>query len=272
MTIRIWHQSHTVLEDVPDYAATLKRHVDKVKGADTEVVMNGMKPGTFTTEYPGKDLAYTALYTMHNVQWLVNAVRAERGGFDAYAMATFPNPRIEVARTLVDIPVTGYGEGCAHLACMYGRRFGVLNFIPEAVVLYQSQLEGYGLGQRLAGVRQAGVTFNEVAAGFREPGPVIDKFLETARGFIRDTGCDVIIPGEMVLNVFLIDNGITRVDDVPLIDGMGAVVKLTEMMVELRRLSGMEASRHGFFNARPPAGRFEEICRFYGLEGLLDPD
>ncbi len=92
---------------------------------------------------------------------------------------------------------------------------------------------------RCAGIRQTGLKFDDVVAGFEQPGPVIDRFREAARGLIA-AGADVIIPGEIPMNVLLAGEGVHRVDDVPVIDCLGVTLKMTEMMVELKASTGLE--------------------------------
>jgi allantoin racemase len=267
--MRIWHQSFTVLEDLPAYAETLKKHVAKIARPDTEVVFHGQRKGTYPSDYPGDDLAYSYLYWMHGNQWVAGALKAQQQGFDAYAMCTMPNPMIREIRTLVDIPVTGYGESAAHVACLLGQRFGVMTFIEQLVPLYQDRFRSYGLSERLAGVAHTGFGFRDVLAGYSDPGPLIERFQTAARAMIRNTGADVLIGGSMPLSVLLATHGISRVDDVPVVDGLAATIKMAEMMVDLRRNSGLTASRHGWFNAAPPSKRIDEVMRFYHIEHLI---
>jgi hypothetical protein len=79
-------------------------------------------------------------------------------------------------------------------------------------------------------------------------------------------GADVLIPGEAVLCVLLASQGVSRVDDVPVVDALAATVKMAEALVDLRRITGLEVSRKGPFNAAPPRGRVAELLRFYGLD------
>src|SRR2546421_3491 len=108
--MRIWHQSLTVLEDVPDYAARMQRHIGAIVGPDTEVVLHGLLPGTYPANYPGDDIGYAFLFAMHSLQWPVQALNAQHAGFDAFAMCTLPDPMLREVRTIVDIPVVGGGE------------------------------------------------------------------------------------------------------------------------------------------------------------------
>jgi hypothetical protein len=42
-----------------------------------------------------------------------------------------------------------------------------------------------------------------VLGGYGNPAPVIEKFQEAARRVIKETGADVIIPGEVPLNLLM---------------------------------------------------------------------
>jgi hypothetical protein len=85
---------------------------------------------------------------------------------------------------------------------------------------------------------------------------------------VRDTGADVVIPGEVPMNLLLASNGINRVDDVPLIDSLACTMKMAELMVELRQSTGIAHSRHGWFNAMPDPERVAQVAGFYGLDRL----
>jgi allantoin racemase len=266
--MKIWHQSFTVLEDLPAYRDAMAAHVRKVVRPDTEVEMHGQLPGTYPSNYPGTDLSFLALGSLHSLQWILRAVEAERSGFDAYAMATIPNPLIREIRTIVDIPVVGYGEASYHVASMLGRRFGVLVFIDRMAPLLEDHIAGHGLATRCIGVRPSGLSFQQVLAGYTTPGPVIERFQESARNLIRD-GADVIIPGEMPLNVLLAINGVKNVDGVPILDGLAVTMKLAEAFADLHKSIGFSHTRHGFFGERPADARLDQVLSFYGLDKLM---
>jgi Asp/Glu/hydantoin racemase len=260
--MRIWHQSFIVLEDVPSYTDRVRRHIDRVKRPDTVVDLHGPMSGTYSTEYPGVDFAYSFLFGMHSLQWPAAALTAQREGYDAFAMCTIIDPLYREIKTIVDIPVVAAGETCFHVASMHGQRFGLMLFMDRVIPRYAQLIEWCGLSGRCAGIRPTGLQFNDVTKGFDKPGPVIDKFRESARAMIA-AGADVIIPGEIPMNVLLASEGVHRIDDVPVIDCLGVTLKMTEMMVELKALTGLSHSRHGWHNAAPPAGRVAEVMDFY---------
>lgn len=268
MAMRIWHQSFTVLEDLPAYADAMKVHAAKVLRSDSEVVWHGQIKGTYPANYPGDDIGYGYLYAMHANQWVAAGRAAEAQGFDAYAMCTLPNPMLREVRALVDIPVVGLGEATFHFATMYGQRFGVLLFIDRMVPLYREQVRAYGLGDRCAAIRASGISFREVLSGYADPAAVLGKFEDAARAMIRDEGADVIVPGEVPLSLLLARNGVTRIGDVPVMDTLAVALKTAELMVDLTRATGIRHSRHGFFNSVPGPARVDDVQKFYGVDKL----
>ena len=165
MAMRIWHQSFTVLEDLPPYADAMKQHASKVLRPDTEVSWHGQLKGTYPGNYPGDDIGYGYLFGMHGNQWVAAGLAAEREKYDAYALCTLPNPMLREVRSLIAIPAVGLGETTFQIATTLGQRFGILLFIDRMIPLYRSQIEGYGLNSKCAAVRASGLTFKDVLAG-----------------------------------------------------------------------------------------------------------
>ncbi len=52
------------------------------------------------------------------------------------------------------------------------------------------------------------------------------------------------------MNVLLATEGVTRVDDAPVLDSLGATIKMTEAMVDMKAAIGLGHSRHGFLTRR----------------------
>jgi len=268
--MRIWHQSLTVLGDLPAYEKLMREHIGNVVRPDTEVVLHGMLPGTYPANYPGDDIAYRFLFTMHSMQWAVHALNAEAGGFDAFAMCSLPDPMLAEVRTLVDIPVIGCGETCFQLAAEKGRRFGMLLFIDRMAARYLQQVEALGLSRNCVGVEPVGFRFNDVLAAFGKPGELIDRFRTAARRLI-EAGAQAIIPGEIPLNVLLATEGVDHVDGVPLIDSLAVTLKKAEATVDARVSGSPAPVRRGWSGEPPPRQRVLQVLDFYGLGKFLLP-
>ena len=267
MTIRIWHQSFTVLSDLGPYDAALKEHFKRVSRPGTEVVMHGMRAGTYRSEYPGDDIRHAGLQYLHSIQFVQAALDAQSQGFDAYAISSLPDPALREIRSLLNIPVVGYGESAMLTSCLLGTRFSILVFISELTDLLEDNARRYGLSERLAGVADVGFRFGDVLSGFSKPAPLIERFIDAARRQIA-RGAHVIIPGEAPLCVLLAKNGVASVDGVPVLDSLSCWIKHAEMLVDLERQSKVTACRKGYFHEPPPAGRVAEIMDFYRREGF----
>ena len=267
MAMRIWHQSFTVLDQLPAYAARLQEHFTKVARPDTEVVLHGMHPQTYRTNYPGTDIRYGYVQYLHGQQFVMGGIAAEEGGFDAYAIVSIPEPALRETRSIIDIPVVGYGESSMLLARMLGERMGVLLFIEQMTPIIEENAARIGLAGKFGGARFVGFTFNDVLKAYEEPASLLERFHEAARAMIRE-GVDVIIPGEAPLCALLMKHGVSRVDDVPIVDALGATIKMAESMVDLRRSSGLAPARHGYFTDKPPRERLKELFALYGIDRL----
>jgi Asp/Glu/hydantoin racemase len=265
--MKIWHQSFTVLEKLPPYAAALAAHFKRVARPDTEVVLHGMHPDTYRTEYPGNDIKFSYFQTLHSQQFVLAALQAEQDGFDALAITTLPEPSFEDIRAIVDIPVVGYCESAMLVSALVSRRCGVLLFIRDMAPTIVRNVARMGLGDRFIGAQDVGFTFNDVLAAYDDATALLQKFRAAARGMIAQ-GADAIIPGEAPLCVLLARHGVTNVDGVPVIDALAATVKMAELSVDLRRSSGLAPAKQGYFTAKPPRERLLELLDFYGIGRL----
>ena len=272
--MKIWHQSFTTLARVPAYVQSLKEHVKHVTRPDTVVEIHGSHGGTHghkPGDGPSTDIGYAYIQTLHMHQFAYAAMLAEERGFDAYAIATLPEPGLREIRSLVSIPVVGYGESAMLTACQLGLKFGVLLFIKEMIPQIEMNVRNHGLQERFAGIRYVGFPANDVIPNSEMPKETLDKFLVSARQLIAD-GADVIIPGEAPLSILLKRVGINRVDDVPVMDGISAMLKAAEVMVDMKRQLGVTRSTRGYYQAIPPRERIKELTELYGINRLFTTD
>ncbi|PZW50909.1 Asp/Glu/hydantoin racemase [Humitalea rosea] len=265
--MRIYHQSFTVLANLPPYAEAMAAHFTKVAAPGTEVVMHGMHRDTYQTNYPGNDIQFAYFQTLHSQQFVLGALAAEEQGFDAFALMTLPEPSLQDIRALVDIPVVGYGESAMLAASMLGQNIGVLLFITGMAPTVQRNAARMGMAERFIGAHPVGFGFNDVLAAYADPAPLLERFRASARALIAK-GADVIIPGEAPLCMLLARGGVSEVDGVPIVDAIAATVKMAEMMVGLRRVTGVRPCRTGYFQAQPPRERVRELLEFYGISRI----
>jgi Asp/Glu/hydantoin racemase len=269
--MKIWHQSFTTLGRVPEYNENLRAHIRKVVRPDTEVVVHGTHAGTHDHRPgagPSTDVGYAYMQALHLHQFAYAAVLAEEQGYDAFALSTIPEPGIREIRSLVSIPVVGYGEAAMTLAMHLGQKFGVLLFIGEMIPMIEGNVARMGLTSRCAGIRYVGFPSSAVIPTREPPADVLKIFYETARRLIAD-GADVIIPGEAPMSLMLHRAGISRVDDVPVIESVSATLKTAEMLADIKRQLGTWRSTRGYYGALPPRDRVKELTELYGISRLF---
>ncbi|WP_419960186.1 aspartate/glutamate racemase family protein [Psychrobacillus sp. BM2] len=265
--MKIWHQSLTSIEDIPAYRDAVVNHLSKITRPDVDVVLHGMSKETYPQQYPGHFITYNYLQSLHKEQFIRNAMIAEKAGYDAVFIGTIPDVGLLEARSIVDIPVIGYGQASMHIASMLGTKIGIVNFLAPLVDQLRFNAQQYGLAQKVGPIIQADIGFYDILEGFNNPKPIIDKFTIAAQQAIAE-GADVIIPGEGPMNIFLANFGIHHVDNVPIIDSFGAGIKMCETMVDLYKVSGMSIARTGFFNEKPPAEVLEKLRGYYNLPAV----
>jgi hypothetical protein len=105
-----------------------------------------------------------------------------------------------------------------------------------------------------------------VLQAFDQPAPLLEKFRESARALIRD-GADVIIPGEAPLCVLLARNGVNRVDEVPVLDALGATSRWLSPWSTCAAASGIAPARRGYFMDKAAARAVKELLDLTAFRG-----
>ena len=260
--MRIWYQSFTVLEDLGPYAETLRRHLDRQASPGTEIDFHGMAPGTYPSSYPGTHIGYAYLAGLHKEQFVSNALRARDEGYDAFMIATIPDTGFEEIRSLLDIPVVAYGNTSVAYAATLGPKVGIVNFIDALRDQLRLNMDVYGYRDLVGPIVSIEREFGDILHAYDDPSSLVEAFHVAARSAI-DQGATVIVPGEGPLNVLLADQGVARVDDVPVIDSLGVLLATCEDRVRRFERSGLRPSRRGFYFAQPPGEALDYVRERY---------
>jgi Asp/Glu/hydantoin racemase len=158
--------------------------------------------------------------------------------------------------------VVGYGEAAMHFACLLGSRFVIIAFGERFDQMLDLRIKRLGLTERaLPTVLMERTTFADVGKGLDDATAIVQAFSATARKAIA-LGAEAIIPGQLYLSEAIVRAGVTRIDEVPIVDGLAAVVKMAEVMADFRRL-GIWVTRRGYLHAQPPQDVLEHARKFY---------
>jgi allantoin racemase len=228
-----------------------RRNFDIVKQKNTKIVARFPKWGI-----TGLNGFFYSFIDILNAQSLLHAaLKAQQDGFDAVLITCFGDPLLYQIRQAVSIPVVSLGESSMLLASMMGSKFGIVTISPYNIFEQEHVIAKYGLENRYVGCRPNPEPADEQPLALIDARRGIEAFKKVARELIAD-GAEIIIPGCGLLSPALrlapgaeaeYPAGLTEVDGVPVMDIMGATLKLAETMVSLKRAGSSWISRKGLF-------------------------
>jgi len=163
--------------------------------------------------------------------------QAERDGYDAIVPLGMLDIGVDGGRSVVDIPVVAPLQAVLHVAAQVGEHFGVVCYHPSAIPRHRAQTRAYGMESFIAGRRASGFYVQHIAANKDK---MVESFLAAARALIEEDGADVIIPqGITQCPVQMKPDWLSRQLGVPVVEGIGAPIKLAAMLASL----GLRQSR-----------------------------
>ncbi|WP_306333952.1 aspartate/glutamate racemase family protein [Streptomyces sp. KL118A] len=164
--------------------------------------------------------------------------------YDAVVMAGFGEHGREGARELLDVPVVDITEAAAHLACLLGRRYGVVTTLDRARGQIEDSLHAAGVARNCAAVVGTGLGVLDLGDEER----TVRAFLAAGER-ARDAGAEVLVLG--CAGMTGLQRAVGEKLGMPVVDGVGAAVRLAESLVGL----GLTTSRVGGYAKPLPKGR-----------------
>jgi allantoin racemase len=217
---------------------------------------------------PGKAIAdqYRYLEFRDTGEILENGLNAERQGYDAFLIGNIFEPGLHALREFLNIPVLGLCEASVHLACLMGAKFSVVNVNAKFAVRVAENIAATGLAGRLASMEEIAVEragqFDRAFEDDSVRQSVIERFRDAARrGLAKGAEC-VIAAGGIVMTI-LADAGIHEVDRAPIVNGLISLVKMGELAVQMKSLTGHFTSKRRTY-APPTGALLDDIRRAYG--------
>lgn len=260
--MKVWYQSLFDAGRLPAYFDGIRKRAAAIARPGTQVDLHGMPEGVYGGRTPAEAVVYPYIASLHAQILLDNALRAEKEGYDVFALGSVQDPAIEEARSLVDIPVVGYGESAMHIACQLGGRFVFILFGERFDQMLDARVKRVGLAERaLPTMLMERTGFADVGKGLDDAAALVESFTGSARKAIA-LGAEAIIPGQLYLSEAIARAGVTRIDEVPVVDGLAATLKMAEAMADLRKL-GISVTRRGYTHARPPKDVLEQARNFH---------
>ena len=260
--MKVWYQSLFDSGRLPAYFEGIRSRAANIARSGVEVHLHGMPAGVYGARTPADAVVYPYIAALHAQLILDNALRAEAEGYDVFALGSVQDPALDEARSLLDIPVVGYGEAAMHFACLLGSRFAIVAFGERFDQMLDLRVQKLGLAARALPTVLMDAGFADVGEGLSDGESLLQKFAQAARQAIS-RGAEAIIPGQLYLSEAIARAGMTRIDEVPVVDGLAATIKMAEVMADLKKL-GISVTRRGYAHARPPRDVLEHARTFHG--------
>jgi allantoin racemase len=260
---RIWFQKHTVTGRNPWLDEGYERHARDILGDRAEVEFHALPAEVYETRMPADHVRYGQLEVLFSWYFAERAIEAERQGYAAYVIGTSQDPGLDAARSLVSIPVVGYGQTTFEFLRTQGLRFGVVGFVPALEEILRQNLRGYGCAEQCAGFRYLPEGRELIERGLEgdAPSTLVDK-LSAAAAELRDAGAQAIVSGEGIPNELLWRAGVRRLAGLPVIDSNGLALATAHLHANLRSAGAWSRDTPGYHTDRAPA---EELDRLRAL-------
>lgn len=257
--MRIWYQSGASLgrdASWSEYESALKTYLNQIARPGTQVDVHGVELFSHT------DDKYRYEEYFHDGQIVQNAIRAEREGYDAFCVGCARDPAAIALREVVDIPVVNLLETSMYVACLLSPNFSLLTHGKPLLRRLVELVKRYGLSERFIECNSFDVTLDELQGGFHDPQVVMDPAMAVAQEaaskgvcmFVNACGCINAIMGKFCLN---------EIGGIPVLNGATLVIKMTEMLVDLKGL-GVNRSKLGSFTP-VPKDVLAGVLKLYGV-------
>ncbi len=173
---------------------------------------------------------------------LMEIRKGEASGADAHVIACFDDTGLDAARQIAAAPVIGIGEAACHAASLIANRFTVITTLARSIPALEHNLLKYGL-ERRAKLRAAEVPVLALEDEGSDARARIDAEIKRA---LAEDRAEAIVLGCAGMAKLVRD--LSAAHNCPVIDGVGAAVKLGEMLGAL----GLKTSKRGGYQPGAP--------------------
>jgi allantoin racemase len=178
--------------------------------------------------------------------------KGEADGVDGYVIACFGDPGLLAARELAIGPVLGIAEAAMHTATFIATGFSIVTSLDRTRIMAQQLVETYGMTRSCRNIRAVNLPVLSVADPIQAQAAVL-KECQTA---IQEDHCGAIVLGCSGMTDLAAP--IRRELGIPVVDGVGAAVKLMEVLIGL----GLHTSKVGDLASPIPKPYLGILSRF----------
>ncbi|TDD39041.1 hydantoin racemase [Actinomadura sp. KC06] len=257
---RIWFQKHTVVGRNPWLDEGYEQHARDILGDRADVEFHALPPEVYETKMPADHVKYGQLEVFFSWYFAERAVEAERQGYSAYIIGTSQDPGLAAARSLVSIPVVGYGQATFDFLRSQGLRFGIIGFVPALEEPLRQNQTHYGCADLCVGFRYLPEGRTLIEKGLPDDAlPVLLEKITSAAEELREAGAQAIVSGEGIPCELLWRAGIRRIAGLPVIDSNGLALATANLQAELLAAGVWSRNTPGYLTDRAPTKEVDRL-------------
>lgn len=243
------------------YEESMQKHAEKVVRPDTEVTQ------WFLESYSGS-LQNLYLATVNNLPLVNMIIKAEKEGFDAVVITNHADSGVQMARSVVNIPVIGPCEASLAVGSFMGEKFVMLTIREQFLRLLEHNIRLFGFESRVINHRpvrwpEQGLWPHIIDAHQGKTEKFVELFERIALECIRDGADTILVPG-YPFGAALSMIGYTEVagTGVAIVDGAAAALKMAESLADLHKNIGLVRTKSQMSQyQKPPEGLVEAAVR-----------
>jgi len=207
----------------------------RMHAAVAPMIGEGVKLTAITADYgaPSIEGYYDEVFA---VPPMIEALKPIANQIDGVVVGCFDDTGVDALRCLLDVPVVGICQAAMQAATVIANKFSIITTLPVSVPALEHLVLRYGFERLCGRVRAADIPVLDLEENLEQATQSIVAELE--RALVED-GAEAIILG--CAGMVELSRNLTKRYGIPVIEGVGAAVKLVEGLATL----GLSTSTQG---------------------------
>jgi allantoin racemase len=152
----------------------------------------------------------------------------EKEEYNAAVLGCFLDPGLDAMREITTkMLVVGIGEASVLIAAMLGHKFSIITLFESMITTNRELADKAGVSEKLASVRFLDITVSDLIANKKL---TTEKILEVGQKAIKNDGADCLILGCGSMGFLNIDNEISSLLKIPVVNPPKVALKITESL------------------------------------------
>ena len=225
---------------------------ERMRDAAMPLLSDGVKLTALTASYgaPSIEGYYDEVFA---IPPMIEMLAPMADQIDGVVVGCFDDTGVAALRSLLNVPVVGICQASMQAAAVLSNKFSIITTLPVSVPALENLVRRYGFGDMCCRVRAADIPVLDLESNSEEAILSIKKELERA---LAEDGAEAIILG--CAGMVDLSRTLTSQYHMPVIDGVGAAIKLVEGLATL----GLPTSSLGGY-ASPPKKSYSGVLARY---------